>query len=745
MSTASKSGHKGLIYKIAVPSPLRRVFDYLPPATKQAIGNGTRVQVDFGRRKIVGFVVARANESELSSNQLKPILDVIDSEPIYSEEVFSLLQWCAQYYQYPIGKVFNTAIPAKLRSARTLYQQETFYKLRNRSTNTQFNNLNRAPRQEFVIDYFRNRKGISRREILGQGVSNSIINTLEKKGLIESYQQDLEKQPPFAPLDANQSKAPDLNFEQKKAIENIRATGDGFNCFLLDGVTGSGKTEIYMQAMENHLGKGRQCLILVPEIGLTPQTVSRFQERFCCPIATLHSGLTDNERFKAWSQARNGVAGIIIGTRSAVFTPLPNLGLIIVDEEHDSSFKQQDGFRYSARDIAVMRGQKEDAPVILGSATPSLESLYNAKTNKFFYLPLTKRAGTASQSATSVIDTANEILHAGLSEQLIFKIDQHVSAKNQVLLFINRRGYAPLLSCAQCGWVAECSACISQLTVHANPPSIRCHHCGDANHIPDSCPQCNCKALGTIGVGTQKLEKFLIKRFSSHPIIRVDRDSTRSKHKFNAMLEQIHSGEPCILLGTQMLAKGHHFPKITLVAIVDADSGLFSPDFRGQEFMAQTLVQVSGRAGRADRAGEVIIQSRHASHQALTNLITATYSEVAQKLMEDRRLAGMPPFMQLALVRAEGPQLKPTIDSLQRVNHCANEILHLLRIDIDAVGPVPAPMEKRAGRFRSHLLFKAKTKYSMQQFLSQLVSRIDRLQIPTGLRISLDVDPLEMI
>ena len=553
MPTFDQSRYKGLIYKIAIPSPLRGLFDYLPPETKQAIVNGMRVQVDFGHRKVIGFVISRAEESELSREKLKPILQIIDSEPIYSGKLLNLLEWCSQYYQHPIGDVFNAATPIKLRSARTIYQQETFYKLLSNNASPGPNGLARAPRQKALIGYLENKRNITKKEIISKGFSNTVINTLEKKGFIKSYIRDSKPQSEFAPIVRNSSKGPELNSEQQKAIDHIRAQGTGYNCFLLDGVTGSGKTEVYMQIMEDHLTEGRQCLILIPEIGLTPQTVSRFKNRFQCSIATLHSGINSNKRFEAWSQARSGASAIIIGTRSCVFTPAPNLGLIIVDEEHDGSFKQQEGFRYSARDIAVMRARKENIPVILGSATPSLESLYNARKKKFIYLSLSQRAGAASQAVASIIDTANEALDNGLSEQLLFKIEKHLSANNQTLLFINRRGYAPVLNCIQCGWVAECSACISQLTVHAEPPSMHCHLCGKTHHIPNICPQCKLNKLSTLGVGTQKLERVLNSKFSNYPVIRIDRDSARSERNFNAMLEQIQSGDPCILMFSWIL------------------------------------------------------------------------------------------------------------------------------------------------------------------------------------------------
>lgn len=732
---------EGLIYKVAVPSPLRRLFDYLPPASRETIKAGTRVKISFGRRTVVGFVVESSQETVIAKSKLKPIIEALDPEPTFPKKHFKLLQWCAHYYQHPVGEVLSAAIPTRLRSARPLYQEEIYL----RAISTELDSLNRAPKQKQLLQLIASAGEIKKSELQEKGFSSAQLKSLLEKQLIESFTKAADKSSQFnSPSEAN-TKSLALNPEQQDALARIRQAKTQYECFLLDGVTGSGKTEVYMQAMQDHLSHGRQCLVLVPEIGLTPQTISRFEKRFECKTVALHSGMSDNERLMAWSSARDGAAGIIIGTRSAIFTPLPKLGLIVVDEEHDSSFKQQDGFRYSARDIAVMRGREEKVPVILGSATPSLESLHNAQNNKFTHLVLSQRAGGASSATMTVVDTSKEYLESGFSEQLLFKIEQHLIKGNQTLVFINRRGFAPILNCDQCGWTAECENCISQLTVHSKPPSMRCHHCGLSMRLPKQCPHCENHELSTIGVGTQKLEKFLSARFANFPVIRIDRDSTRNKKSFSTMLEQINSGKPSILLGTQMLAKGHHFPFVTLVAIVDADAGLFSPDFRGQEFMAQTVVQVAGRAGRAERPGEVIIQSRHATHQALQQLSQSGYRELVANLMNERKTAGMPPYTQLALIKAEGAQLRKTIELLEQISRFSKQIINQSNTSIRSLGPMPAPMEKRAGRYRSHLLFKANNKAAMQRFLFNLVQRIDQIKLPKGLRWSLDVDPQEMI
>ena len=745
MATTQVNGHTGLVYKVAVPSPLRRLFDYLPQDPTVHLTPGTRVQIPFGKRKIVGFIIEEANYSELASSRLRPINSVLEYEPLFPPKIFKLLLWCSSYYQHPIGEVLSAAIPGKLRSARPLIQMETLWKTSVQITPEIIEQLSRAPKQKALLEILLQSKALNKQAILDQGFTHAVINSLQQKELIESFERAVDKPAIVEAQPQINYKELSLNVEQSAALQAIRNAENKFKCFLLDGVTGSGKTEVYMQAMQDQLSAGKQCLVLVPEIGLTPQTVSRFAKRFDCQIAALHSGMTDNERLSSWTSARDGTAGIVIGTRSAVFTPLSKPGMIIVDEEHDGSFKQQDGFRYSARDIAVMRGREEGVPVILGSATPSLESLHNAQLNKFTYLSLGHRAGDAKPSTMSIVDTAETKLETGFSEQLLFKIKQHLEAQNQVLVFINRRGFAPILNCMSCGWTAECKDCIAQMTVHANPPSMRCHHCGNFQRLLEHCPKCHSVELNTLGAGTQKLEQFLQERFSSFPVIRIDRDSTRSKKKFESMLDKIHTGEPSILLGTQMLAKGHHFPEVTLVAIVDADTGLFSPDFRGQEFMAQTVTQVAGRAGRAEKSGEVIIQSRHASHKILTLLSESKYTDLAKILLQERKLAAMPPYSQLALIKAEAPKLKTAIDLLKQIENSSTRLIQQSKLNIHSIGPIPAPMEKRAGRYRSHLLFNAKSKPVMQQFLTQLVYQIDCLKLGKGVRWSLDVDPQEMI
>lgn len=742
-----KEKYRGKVLQVAVPSPLRRIFDYLPAPEKEGEPEpqvGTRVRVSFGRQHLIGIVVAIANSSALERKQLKPILAALDSEPLLSDALFKILLWAANYYQHPVGEVFAAALPAKLRSGIPLRENTKLW-VANESPRDEDELLGRAAKQKALLGFIRSAGEVDEPTLREAGFSKQLLQQLRRKNLIGEL---LRAEPAAAGFEALKPESNfdiELNEEQLDAVASIGKALDDYHCFLLDGVTGSGKTEVYMRVMQEQLSKSLQCLILVPEIGLTPQTIARFKERFGCPVVSLHSGLNETERMTAWSQARDGSAGIVIGTRSAVFTPLARPGLIIIDEEHDSSFKQQDGFRYSARDLAVSRARQENICIVLGTATPSLESLHNARSKKFVHLRLTQRTGSEQPSAMEVIDVSNEAMTEGFSEQLLFRIRKHIEKHNQVLIFINRRGFAPILNCQTCGWICECENCIAQFTVHASPPSIRCHHCGAAARLPRFCPNCKSKDLNTLGIGTQRIETFLQKRFRDTPVIRIDRDSTRRKHSLEKMLAEINKGDPCILLGTQMLAKGHHFPNITLVAILDADSGLFSADFRGQEHMGQTIVQVAGRAGRADRPGEVLIQSRHASHETLQSLANQTYAEFSDMQLEERLAARLPPFSHLCLLRAEASEMQPALQFLEEIAEYCRRFSAQHGLPVEQLGPLPAPMEKRANKYRVQLLLKTDKRGKLQALLSHLCMELESMKIPRSVRFSIDVDPQDLV
>jgi primosomal protein N' (replication factor Y) len=579
---------------------------------------------------------------------------------------------------------------------------------------------------QWASDYYQHPIG----EVMQVCLPGLLRRGKETKNLI--FPQTLSDTTLVAPLE--------LNPAQQQAVAAIDNT-QGFSAFLLDGVTGSGKTEVYLQTITRVLAAGQQALILVPEIGLTPQMLLRFQQRFAVPIAVLHSKLTDQERLKTWLAAKAGQIPIVIGTRSAVFTPLPKLGLIILDEEHDTSFKQQSGFRYSARDLAIMRARMENIPVLLGSATPSLESLQNALQGRYQRLLLPSRAGSASLPSVSIIDVRQQYLEEGLSNPLITAIKHHIEQGSQVLLFLNRRGYAPTLLCHTCGWYAECERCDARLTLHQKPRQLFCHHCGKATTAPSQCPKCHSSSLLALGLGTERVELALEQHFPDVKRMRIDSDTTRRKGSLQEMLNNIHSGESQILIGTQMLTKGHHFPNVTLVGIVHADQSLFSADFRALERLGQLITQVAGRAGRAAKTGEVMLQTHHPDHPLLQQLLREGYPSFSQTLLAERQAAKLPPFTYLGLINAEAVQQQQPLQFLQAVAELARTHAGTA---VQILGPIPALMERRAGHYRAQLLLRSDTRPLLQKLLKQLITRMAALDTARKVRWSIDVDPQEM-
>lgn len=724
------------ILRLAVPVPLRRSFDYLPPESTPLdqvarLKPGCRILVPFGSRQLIGILLELRENSEIPEEQLKAALQVVDALPVLPTNILQLCQWAASYYQHPLGDVFSNALPALLRKGSPLLA-EPYWQLTTEGKGLPDDALRRAPKQAQCLQLLQ-KGNLSLNQLTDAGLSRSHIKPLVEKGLAQVIHLDLKADS----ANRNCETAPTLNQEQAAAVETVLSK-TGYQSYLLDGVTGSGKTEVYLQLIEHFLNKAKQCLVLVPEIGLTPQTLSRFEQRFNCPIAMLHSGLTDNERLATWQLAANNQAKIIIGTRSAVFTPMPELGLIIVDEEHDSSLKQQDGFRYSARDIAVKRALDLQCPVILGSATPSLESLHNAQERRYQHLVLKQRATGAQLPSFHLLDIRKALLNEGFSQSLLEAIHQEITAGNQVLVFINRRGYAPTLLCHDCGWVAQCQHCDARLTTHFQLKRLRCHHCDHQQALPSHCPSCNSTQLHFQGIGTERSERFLQRQFPGTPVHRIDRDTTSRKDSLATLIEQVHSGDPCILVGTQMLAKGHHFPDVTLVAMLDIDSSLFSADFRGPERMGQLLIQVSGRAGRASKPGKVIIQSHQPDHPLLMQLIHHNYAHFAQQLLVERKQLNMPPTGHIALIRADARDLAQ-----------AEQFLYSLRQqtqldNAQVLGPIPSPMTKRAGRFRAQLMVHNTDRKQLHIAVKRLLDTGEQHKLGNGLHWSVDIDPIEM-
>ncbi|MCE0493924.1 primosomal protein N' [Vibrio salinus] len=728
------------IARIALPVPLDRLFDYLIPEHCFPVIGG-RVSVSFGRQTLIGIVIELATESELEKNKLKMLNEVIDVAPVWTDSLFSLLKWCSQYYHFPLGDTLSNAMPTALRKGKSAdVRPQLFWSLSEQGRNKLMSGMGRAVKQAKVLTMLTS--GALPHEAMTEAeISRNVLTTLEDKGWIFSENVVPEIKPWPDNID-NDSDKPRLNEEQAVAIASINSCG-GFGCFLLDGVTGSGKTEVYLNAMQSVLQKKQQVLVLVPEIGLTPQTIERFRRRFNVPIEILHSGLNETERLNAWLSARDGHAGIIIGTRSALFTPFHQLGMIIVDEEHDASYKQQDNLRYHARDIAVMRANNEQIPIVLGSATPSFESIQNALSGKYFYLELTKRAGNAKPTKNHILDIKGLYLESGLSAPLIAKMREHLNAGNQVLLFLNRRGYSPALMCHECGWIAECKRCDAYYTFHQYTKELRCHHCGSQRPVIHQCQECGSTQMVTVGVGTEQLENQLTVLFPEYSTIRIDRDNTRKKGSLGSALDEIRQGKHQILIGTQMLAKGHHFPDVTLVAILDVDSALYSSDFRAAERLAQLYIQVSGRAGRASKSGEVILQTHHPEHELLSSLLKHDYRQFAMSALKERKLALLPPFSYLTLFKAESNQSDTAEMFLRQVRQTL-EVNPLFDQQCSVMGPVPAPIAKKAGRFRWQLLLQVESRTAMQKLLMSSDYALTLLPLAKRVRWSIDVEPQEL-
>ncbi len=728
------------VLKVVVPAPLMRRFDYLPPAGGPAPLPGQRVRVPFGRGQHIGVITAVTDESELPRGRLRRALEILDVQPLLDETLRELLHWAARYYHHPPGEVYAAALPAALRRGSDPTAPPPRWFATDAGKQTDLDALGRrAPLQARLLNMILDAPDGLTRDATDLSAQSwrSGIAALTGKALIEKRSTDVQLHDSVLhEADA----PPPLNAAQTDAIAAIEQQSRQYRAFLLEGVTGSGKTEIYLHCIQQQLAANRQSLVLVPEIGLTPQLVDRFRRRLGVPIAVMHSGLAGSDRLRAWTAAAQGSVNVVIGTRSAVFTPLPRAGLIIVDEEHDASFKQQDGFRYSARDVAIWRARQLDIPVVLGSATPAFESLENANSGRYQRLSLPERPGAACDPDIRLIDLRRHPPRDGLSEPLVAAIQQHLEADGQVLIYLNRRGYAPLLMCAGCGAVAECRRCDARMVYHRRQARLVCHHCGSTRPAPTICERCG-DELHAIGQGTERLETALNELFPAHELVRIDRDTTRRRGELERRLDQVRSGQARLLLGTQMLTKGHDFPNVTLVGIVDADQGLFGSDFRASERLAQSVVQVAGRAGRAERAGEVLIQSFCPDHPLLQKLVTDGYAGFAADALAERRAAGWPPYGRLALLRAEAAQR----DAVYAFLDAARELA--LQIGTDALtilGPAPAPMERRQGRYRGQLLVRATEPAPLHEFLNVWRAGLDGLRAGRSARWSLDIDPVEL-
>lgn len=673
MTTHINQDDKLQVLEVALATPLRKTFDYLPPENLTfEIKILTRVLVPFGNSNRMGIIINIKNNSELELNKLKPAIQILDQTPIFNRNLQKLINFAANYYYYPIGTLFESIITSHLRKAKELNLLYNNNKYSNQFTCPKYN-LN--PEQIFAIE----------------SINNYLLNSK-------------------------------------------------FNVFLLNGITGSGKTEVYLQIIAKNLQQNKQSLILIPEIGLTPQTLDRFTSRFDTNIVVIHSKISEKKRHLAWLQAKNGDAKIIIGTRSASFVPLKNPGIFIIDEEHDLSFKQQDSFRYTARDLLIKRAQIENIPIVLGSATPSLETYYNAKSKKYDLLLLPNKACNNSKSNIEIIDTRHNKLSNGISNKLLNLIQNHlIENRGQILIFLNRRGFAPVLNCFECGWQKLCPNCDCNMILHAKKNKLICHHCAKTSNINKACPKCKNPELSTIGVGTEKIEIYLKQYFPQYNIARIDKDTMSKKKSFAETIDKIHNNEIDILIGTQLLAKGHHFPNLTMVAILEIDAALFSSDFRATEKMGQLFMQVSGRSGR-EKQGEIIVQTAQPQHPIIQLLQQQNYINLAEYILTERKLANLPPFSKQILFRTDAKSEYKALNFLIQIK---NIITKLNQTDLIILGPVSAPLEKLKNKYRFQLLLQSNSRKILQNITKYIVNNLDNIQNNKNISFSVDPDPVD--
>jgi len=720
-----------LIARIALNRPLRRLFDYIIPEDLE-LTPGQRVRIPFGRQQATGLVVEVGVEPP-PGIKLKPLSSAIEDWPALPQETFKLLSWASDYYQHPLGECLFTALPPALRRGRIAEEKtEQWWHTRDHTATLPA----KAHKQKALFDWLRQHpRGAPTKDILQAGFSRAQLNALREKQLIEpilpprpnSLEQDSE-------LDARR---PELSAAQALAAEELTVPDEGFGVSLLYGITGSGKTEIYLHYLKEHLNARDQALVLVPEINLTPQTVVRFQHYFGSRIVVWHSALNDGERLTTWLKVRNGEPVILVGTRSAVLLPFTNLRTIIVDEEHDSSYKQGEGFRYSGRDLAVYRAHQNNCPIILGSATPSLESVHNAEQSKYHLVRLEERAGNAAPPDISLLDIRSRPLEGGLSRPALTAIEQTLTKGEQALVFVNRRGFAPVMMCFDCGHMVECPRCDTRLTYHRRDRAMRCHHCDYQTAATEHCPKCHSDAFKPVGQGTERTEDILASAFPDTPVVRVDRDSTQRKGSIQGILKQVNSGKPCVLVGTQMLAKGHDFPNVTLVVVINADGGLFSVDFRAPEQLIQTLLQVSGRAGRGTKPGKVLVQTCHSDHPLLRTLCEGRYLDIADQLLKEREEGQFPPFRAMAIFRAEADTMEKSLQVLDTIKPLTNAA------GIETWGPLPAMIARRADKHRAQLVLNARNRKKLNHLLSGICQELDQRKLPAAVKWMIDVDPQE--
>lgn len=717
------------IIKVAIDVPVDDLFDY---RCSEQVDIGQFVVVPFGSRKLIGIVVEVGVNTTLPPNKIKEVIRV-DEESLFNSELFKLFRFVASYYQYPIGQTIHTAVPSRIKQGVT----------RGKKKNYIFHASNNLT-LEVIHGFPKNQKNLIRiaTQLLAQPVNEATLKTMSnwKKHIEYLINHDLATQQEVTPEAPQHSASLTLNSEQSKIVEKIKQT-KGFEAFLIHGITGSGKTEVYMHLIDSLIKNEGQVLVMVPEINLTPQLEDRFQSRFHTKkIVSLHSHLSQPDRLENWRLAKSGEAQIVIGTRLSVFTPFKKLTAILMDEEHDMSFKQQDNLRYHARDVGMMRAKLLNIPFIAGSATPSMEIWHRAvNEKKLKLLSLTKRANEdATLPRVDLIKTSQDLdepLSTYLKDAIQYRLDQ----QQQVLIFINRRGFAPVLFCSSCGWQADCSRCSSKLVVHKNKQQLRCHHCDYQRTIDSSCQDCGNVDLMTLGKGTQKIEEQLARLFPLARIKRVDRDTIRNKKDLDQLYADMHDQKLDILVGTQMLSKGHDFPQLTLVGILDADHALYSSDFRAGERLFSQLVQVAGRSGRASIKGEVVIETNFPEHPLYKKIQSQDFNGFAEDELQLRKELHFPPFVMQAMLKTESKNKKHLEEFVTR----CFQFMSNLPSNVTCFPPVRPFLERLQGFERSHIYMQSNNRTELNHFLSQLRSFISTTKISSRVKWVIDVDPVE--
>lgn len=732
----------------AISIPLYRVFDYAidsidsisqDSSNVDASHIGKRFRLPFGSGNKTGLFLNQIDQSSVAAEKTKQVLECLDDVPVLSEHMMALAYWMASYYLQPLGEVMFQCLPAHLRSGKSEKPERVkYWRVLAIDADLRDSIRRRSPKQfEILLAIEQSADGLNAVQL--KQVSAGWISLIKSLELKQSIRWNYEK-PEISAVTLEQP--PPSSVDQSKVLEQLETRLDVFSVHLLDGITGSGKTEVYFHLIQWQLAQHKQIIYLVPEIGLTSQLVERVRRRFGEQFAISHSGFTNRQRYLAWEKFRAGDVNIMLGTRSSLFSQSDRLGLIIIDEEHDSSYKQVDGIRYHARDVAIKRAQMLNIPIVLGTATPSLESLNNCDREHFFYYQLSQRPTRHAPPKIELVDTSNVKLVSGCSPYLLKKIDWHLEQKGQVLLFLNRRGFAPVVMCHECDWQANCAHCDSKLTLHHRINTLLCHHCGHRQPMPLACPKCQHADIKHYGIGTEQLEQGIKWRYPDTPIIRIDRDTIDSREEFATRLAQIQSGEPCIIIGTQMIAKGHDYPAITLSAMLDADQALFSASYRASEQLVQMVFQVSGRSGRGEVKGEALLQTGYTDHQMMQSLVSQNYRDIAATILQGRKMIGFPPYARVVMFRADAMTLSEAMEKLAEIKQGLQTSAHLKQLN--CIGPIPALMTRRIGRYRAQLCLFSQDTAKLRAALRETMPTLQLVKNTSTVKWVIDVDAFDL-